>query len=72
MSVGNSKASLDFTAENASSVKGYYMMPDGDTNLTYVITGKQIDGTDFRKEGVIENVKRATEYALTIKYSQHR
>ena len=70
VSVGNSKASLDFTAENASSVKGYYMMPDGDTNLTYVITGKQIDGTDFRKEGVIENVKRATEYALTIKYSQ--
>lgn len=67
VTVGNTRGALDFTDENASSAKGYFMMPNNDHSLTYVITGKNLFGQDFRKEGVIENVKPAHEYVLNLK-----
>ncbi len=46
--------------------KGYFMMPNADTDLTYLVEGTAADGSAYSKQGTIENVERAHEYALTI------
>jgi hypothetical protein len=69
VTVGNTRGSLDFNAENAASAHGYFMMPNGDTSLTWTITGKTETGEPFTKSGVIENVQRAHEYVLNIRYT---
>lgn len=67
--IGNTRGSLDFTEENAATAHGYFMMPDGDTSLTWTITGERENGETFTKSGVIENVQPAHEYVLNIKYT---
>lgn len=69
INIGNSKGNLDFDASNAAANKGYYMMPDGETDLVWEITGTQADGSPYSQKGSIPNVKRTTEYAMTIKYN---
>ncbi len=69
VTISNSRGSLDFNAENAATSHGYFMMPDEETSLTWTISGRKEDGTDFAKTGVIENVERAHEYVLNIKYT---
>lgn len=69
VTVGNTRGSLDFTEENATTAHGYFMMPNGDTALTWTITGKTEDGKSFTKSGKIENVERAHEYVLNIRYT---
>ncbi len=64
VTIGNSRASLDFDAENGETAKGYYMMPNGETSLTYTVEGETSTGSSFKKEGVIESVERAHEYIL--------
>ena len=66
VTVANTRGSLDFTAENVDTARGYFMMPTGDTSLTWTVVGYKEDGTEFKKTGVIENVKRAHEYVLNI------
>lgn len=61
----HSRGSLTFSEENISE-KGYFMMPNADSDLSYKVTGLQDDGTPFLREGKIENVKRAHEYRLNI------
>lgn len=68
ITVGHSKATLDFTPENATE-HGYFMMPNSDTNLTYTITGTLVNGETFTKTGTIWNVQRAHEYTLNIGYN---
>lgn len=67
ITIANTKGSLDFSDANADA-KGYYMMPSGDTKLTYSITGTRLGGETYTQTGEIENVKGTTEYALTIKF----
>lgn len=62
----NSRGSLEFTAGNIASDKGYFMMPNGETTLKYKIEGKKNDGTPYLKEGEITDVERAHEYCMTI------
>lgn len=69
VTIGNTRGSLDFTAENVATAHGYFMMPNGDTSLTWTITGLKEDGSEFTKSGVIENVERAHEYVLNIRYT---
>lgn len=64
VTIGNSRASLEFTEDNAETAKGYYMMPSGETSLSYCVEGVSLEGKSFKKEGVIENVERAHEYVL--------
>lgn len=66
ITVSNSRAGLEFTKDNIDD-KGYYMMPSYDTDLTYCVEGVDISGKTIKKEGRIENVKRAYEYALRLK-----
>lgn len=68
VTVGHSKATLDFTPENVDA-HAYFMMPNEDTNLTYTITGTLVNGESFTKEGTIWNVQRAHEYTLNIGYN---
>ncbi len=70
INIGNTAGSLDFDKTNSADAKGYYMMPDGDKDLTWTITGTQVNGQPFTQTGVIENVKPATEYALTVRYNE--
>lgn len=49
--------------------KCYFMMPNNDHNIAYKIEGKSASGTDFTKEGVIENVQSAHEYRLFFEYN---
>lgn len=74
VTVGHSRAALDFNDENLDE-HAYFMMPyDKDAgvfepNLTYSISGTLIDGTPFEKKGTIWNVERAHEYVVNINYT---
>lgn len=69
VTVENTRGSLDFDVSNAKTAHGYYMMPNGDTSLKWTITGKKEDGSAFSKSGTIDNVQRAHEYVLNIRYT---
>lgn len=55
--------------EGDDSRKGYFMMPDGVKDLQWTLTAETFDGKPFVKNGVINDVKRATEYRLRFNYS---
>ena len=66
--VENSRGSLDFTEDNYSYAKGYFMMPNNDNDLKVTISGVNAEGKSFSKEQKIEGVKRAHEYVLNFEY----
>lgn len=68
MIISHSKGNLEFTKENEGA-KGYFMMPKGETTLSYILTGVKVDGNTYTQSGEITDVKSATEYAMTIKYN---
>lgn len=68
MVISNSKGSLEFS-EATEGAKGYYMMPKGDTKLTYMITGVKVNGDTYTQTGEVADVKSATEYAFTVKFN---
>lgn len=65
--IGHARGSLEFAGNETR--KGYFMMPDGVTDLNWTLTGRTIDGKTFTKQGIIANVKRATEYRVNVKYT---
>ncbi|MDE6715343.1 MAG: DUF4493 domain-containing protein, partial [Muribaculaceae bacterium] len=70
--VSSSEGSLTFAGETFG-LKGYFMMPPGETTLNYTLRGKNLTGDiggEFEKNGKIENVKPATEYAVTVTYNK--
>lgn len=66
--VSNSAGELSYEAENLFK-KGYFMMPKGETSLTYVVSGKDSEGNDFEKMDVIDNVLPSHEYCLKLQYN---
>lgn len=62
----HSRGELVFDESNIGTAKGYFMMPNADKNLNYKIEGVLANGQAYEKTGVIENVERAHEYAMTI------
>lgn len=72
--VSHSEGSLTFAGETFG-LKGYFMMPPKETALKYTLRGKNLTGDhiggEFIREGVIEDVKPATEYAVTVTYNKH-
>lgn len=66
MTVGHKRGSLDFVGDEDRH--GYFMMPTGVTDLTWTLTGKQVDGTTFEKTGVIANAQPATQYNLRVTF----
>lgn len=63
VNVSNTGGSLDFENETLTR-RGYFMMPDNDTELRYVAVVTGFDGNEVRKEGVIENVIKGHHYIL--------
>lgn len=61
----NSVASLTLNEGNLYN-KGYFMMPDDDTELRYIVSGENINGDPFNKVGVVPDVKQGHEYRLQI------
>lgn len=69
MTIGHRRGSLDFVGRDAESLKGYYMMPSNDPDLTWTLIGTQSDGSQFVKTGKIPAAQSATEYVLTVRYN---
>lgn len=70
VTVANTKGELVFDADNINDAHGYFMMPNGDTKLTYTIEGVNMVGTKFTKSGEIPDVQRAHEYVLNLNYNE--
>lgn len=72
MTISSSTGELEFTSENATA-SGYFMMDDGDKDLTWTLSGTQIVGGEaYEKTGTIENVKAATKYTLNLNYTEQQ
>lgn len=72
ISVANTRGKLDFTSENVKESKGYFMMPNNDTELNYTITGTGTTGKSIRHTGKIENPRRGHEYVLNLSFITSR
>lgn len=72
MTIGTSAGTLDFDYSNYERAKGYYMIPKGETDLKWKITGTQEDGSAYVKEGTVKNAKGATEYQFSIIYDPNQ
>lgn len=68
MTIGHSRATLDYTAANVEA-QGFYMMPEGDDALTWTLTGTAPDGTAINLNGTVPDVQRAHEYRLNLTYT---
>ncbi len=68
ITIGHTRGTLQFTADNVETAKGYFMMPNADKSLTYDIEGKNAEGGTFKKHGEIPDVKPAHEYRLVFSY----
>lgn len=63
----HSKGSLEFDESRIKDGgKGYFMVPNADTSIRYLIEGNYENGDSYRQEGVINNVMRAHEYRLDL------
>lgn len=67
MRIGHQRGWLEFVGDDQR--QGYFMMPDGVTDLQWTLTATTFDGKPFSKSGVIRDVKPATEYRVNIKYT---
>ena len=72
INVASSRGELDFTPENYTDAKGYFMMPftDGvrESKLTVTVTGTNIEGKAFTKTHVIENARPTHEYIVNLDF----
>lgn len=69
----HSRGFLEFDEQAIrDNAKGYFMMPNADKDLSYVIEGTKLDGTAYSREGVIEGVERAHEYCLTLSQNDNQ
>ena len=59
---------LTFKDDNLSST-GYFMMPKGDKNLKWILTGTLKGGTKLEKTGEIENALSGYLYTLNVEYT---
>lgn len=66
--ISNTRGKLTFEGDKLYN-RGYFMMPQGVSSLSYVLDGVDNMGNPVHKEGVIENVKPAHEYILKLKYA---
>ncbi len=67
LTVSNAGGSLTFTEDNISQ-KGYFMMDSAEDSLTYVLSGKRSDGSEYSYKGSVKQPKGGYEYAMTVKY----
>lgn len=66
--VFTSKGELAFDVENPD-LTGYFMLPKGETELNWKLTGKTVEGIPYTKTGIVMNVAGGTKYTLEFDYS---
>lgn len=66
LTVSHNRGELTFVGRDDR--KGYFRMPPESTDLAWTLKGKQADGSEFVKTGVIENVQQAYEYVINVNY----
>ncbi len=64
MTVGHSQGTL--TYEGRDDRRGYFMMNSRDHDLTWTLTGRRTDGSEYTRTGVITGAARATLYTLRV------
>lgn len=64
MTVGTRRGTLDFVGDDDRH--GYFMMPQGISDLTWTLKGTQVDGSTLEVSDVIKDVKPATQYNLRV------
>lgn len=71
MTVGHRRGTLEYVGRETRD--GYFMMPTGETNLTWTLKGVQSDGSVFEKSGTVkpegESVEAATKYTLNVVFN---
>lgn len=70
LQVNNAAGELVFTESNADA-RGYFMLDVDETELQWTLTGKQLSGADFSKNGTISGVKRGYLYNIKMSYTQN-
>lgn len=68
ITIGNTRGELVFTKAEGDG-RGYFMMPNGETDLSYTVSGTRKDGKPFTQSGKITGVERGHHYIINIKYS---
>lgn len=67
VTVKHSQGSLVFGADETR--RGYFMTNSRDKDLTWVLSGTLLDGSEFQSTGTIKDVERAMLYKLKVKYN---
>ena len=67
--VSSTTGNLTFTGDRLKE-KGYFMMSDGDNELSYTVTGKDALGRPITKSGKIPGVLPAHEYRFKFKFDR--
>lgn len=68
VNVSMSKGSLDF--DKSASQTGYFIMPEGETELDWSLNAVTVDGIPYQKTGVIKDIKSSTKYTLHFDYQE--
>lgn len=69
VTAGHKRGSLTFEGFDMEKTPGYFMMPSTDKNIAYTFTAKTADGSDVKKEGVIENARPGYKYKIKVVYN---
>lgn len=69
VTVSSSQGSLTYTQQHTDSI-GYFILPDGETSLSWTIVGTQQDGNAYTQSGTLSNVKAAMRYDVTFNYNE--
>ena len=68
VNVSMSKGNLDFDKANPQT--GYFIMPEGETELDWSLEAVTVDGIPYQKTGTINGVKASTRYTLRFDYKE--
>ena len=69
VTVATPKGSLVYTEAHLDSI-GYFILPEGCSELNWTIEGTQADGFAYTQSGILPNVKPAMKYNLAFNYNE--
>lgn len=68
--VSMSKGGLTFSKTAEEEQDGYFILPNGETDLDWELAAVTVDGISYTKKGTISDVKASTKYTLTFDYTE--
>lgn len=70
VTVSMSKGSLTFDKTAEEKQEGYFVLPNGETDLDWELEAVTVDGISYTKKGTVSDVKASTKYTLTFDYKE--